>query len=84
MGTAPRVIRCLYSPTQVLNAWILISVRCLGEMGHLPRGCRATHGLHVNPTHFRGPQKLGPHLPAGGYVMGVEKLVSWPSEGEEA
>lgn len=34
------------------------------------------------PNPFRVPHELGTHLSTGEEVVGKEKLVAWPSEGE--
>ena len=44
-------------------------------------GARPIVSSEPNPFHV--PQELGIHLSTGGDVVGVEKLVDWPSEGEK-
>lgn len=44
-------------------------------------GARPIVSSEPNPFHV--PQELGIHLSTGGDVVEVEKLVDWPSEGEE-
>lgn len=50
-------------------------------MGAGPRCCGANHGLQVNPIHSLCRRGWGAPARQWG-VLGVERLVAWPSDGQ--